>query len=85
MTAASEALGQLRWRCRRGMKELDVLLSHYVDTEYCEAPFEEQQAFIRLLDVQDPLLYGYFVAHSPAPADLAQIVQRVVKRRWPSE
>ncbi len=85
MTPSSEALGQLRWRCRRGMKELDVLLAHYVDTEFCAAPLQEQQAFMRLLEVQDPVLYGYFVAQRPPPADLAQIVQRVVTRRWPSE
>jgi len=82
---SSEALGQLRWRCRRGMKELDVLLAHYVDTEFCAAPMEEQQAFMRLLEVQDPVLYGYFVAHYPAPADLEQIVQRVLTRRWPAQ
>jgi succinate dehydrogenase flavin-adding protein (antitoxin of CptAB toxin-antitoxin module) len=24
-------LGKLRWRCRRGMRELDVLLTRYVN------------------------------------------------------
>jgi len=27
-------LGKLRWRCRRGMKELDVLLARYVDERF---------------------------------------------------
>jgi antitoxin CptB len=27
-------IGKLRWRCRRGMRELDVLLSRYLDEEY---------------------------------------------------
>ena len=27
-------LGRLRWRCRRGMKELDILLARYVDERF---------------------------------------------------
>jgi len=30
-------LGKLRWRCRRGMKELDVLLARYMDERFCSA------------------------------------------------
>ena len=41
----------LRWRCRRGMRELDVLLERYLRERYPSAPAAEQQAFAALLDL----------------------------------
>jgi len=46
-------IGKLRWRCRRGMKELDLLLTRYVDERYREATPDEQQAFRQLLDADE--------------------------------
>lgn len=39
------------------MKELDVLLTRYIDTCYAAASPAEQEAFVRLLGCQDPELY----------------------------
>ena len=36
----------LRWRCRRGMRELDVLLERYLRERYPSAPAAEQQAYL---------------------------------------
>lgn len=47
-------LGRLRWLCRRGTRELDLLLITYLDTRYPQATVEEQQAFERLLERSDP-------------------------------
>lgn len=70
--------GKLRWRCRRGMKELDVLLIRYVDELYSGAPVAEQAAFWRLLDSQDTTLYAYFMGtERPQSADLAALVERI--------
>jgi len=52
-----EELGRLRWRCRRGMKELDVLLIGYIDGAYRHADPDHQEAFRRLLDCPDPTIY----------------------------
>ncbi len=75
---AGAAIGQLRWRCRRGMKELDVLLTRYLDRSYRDAPPDEQHAFHRLLDANDPLLYAYFLGSVPPPdVVLAALVDRI--------
>lgn len=63
--------GWLRWRCRRGMKELDRLLDHYRERDYDRAPPEEQRTFCELLELQDPLLYAYVLGRE-VPADPAQ-------------
>ncbi|HRF63582.1 MAG TPA: succinate dehydrogenase assembly factor 2 [Candidatus Competibacter sp.] len=70
-----EQIGKLRWRCRRGMKELDLLTLAYLDRHYPTAPAEEQQAFAELLELQDPLLMSYMVGReTPADATTAKVV-----------
>jgi antitoxin CptB len=70
-----EQMGKLRWRCRRGMKELDLLTLGYLEQYYPEAPAEDQQAFADLLELQDPLLMSYMVGReTPADAVRARVV-----------
>ncbi|MDJ0928314.1 MAG: succinate dehydrogenase assembly factor 2 [Gammaproteobacteria bacterium] len=72
----AEKIRRLRWRCRRGMRELDVLLTGYMDSAYEAAPPEHQQAFEFLLTMQDPeihaLLTGRTVAQDPYLRDVVQ-------------
>ncbi|MBK7541694.1 MAG: succinate dehydrogenase assembly factor 2 [Candidatus Competibacteraceae bacterium] len=71
----TEQLGKLRWRCRRGMKELDLLTLGYLERHYPAASAEEQQAFAELLELQDPLLMRYMVGReTPAEPITAQVV-----------
>jgi antitoxin CptB len=62
---------KLRYRCRRGMKELDVVLIRYLERHYDAASPAEQRVFAQLLDLQDPQLYGLIVGRE-APADPVQ-------------
>ncbi|MFM7626973.1 MAG: succinate dehydrogenase assembly factor 2, partial [Gammaproteobacteria bacterium] len=48
--------GRLRWRCRRGMKELDVMLVRWLDGPGQSASSAEMVHFDRLLDLPDPEL-----------------------------
>lgn len=50
-------IAKLRWRCRRGTKELDFLTTRYLDHFYANASKAEQLAFAALLELQDPELY----------------------------
>ena len=49
-------LKKLRWRCRRGMRELDQLFERYLDREWGSAPTGEREVFLFLLDCEDELL-----------------------------
>ena len=75
-----EELGRLRWRCRRGMKELDLLLARYVEQRFCGASKAEQEAFRRLLDSEDTALYGYCLGSEPPPARFAELIDRITGR-----
>jgi antitoxin CptB len=70
-------LGKLRWRCRRGMKELDVLLARYVDERFRSASDVEQEAFRRLLETQDTVLYAYCLGSQRPPPEFAALIERI--------
>ncbi len=70
--------GQLRWACRRGMRELDVLMTRYLERDFGTASMAERAAFVRLLELQDPELAAYLLAGEPVPDPiLAPVVHRI--------
>ncbi len=56
-------LSQLRWHCRRGVKELDVVLSNYLEKHYLDSATDLQQAFKTLLKLEDPILMSLVFDH----------------------
>jgi len=62
--------GLLRWRCRRGMKELDLLLSGWLQHHYPQATSEQRRLFGQLLELPDPELAAYLLGHAQS-ADTA--------------
>jgi antitoxin CptB len=69
---------RLRWRCRRGMRELDELLVRYLDEEYPQASRSERDAFARIIELQDPEIFGYLLGRAvPHEASLAHVVARI--------
>ena len=70
--------GRLRWRCRRGMKELDVLLERFARRALAQASPADCQVFARVLELPDPLLAGYLLGgETPAEPHLAQAIARM--------
>ena len=59
---------RLRWRCRRGMKELDHLLVRWLEAEWPRADAERRAAFAALLDSEDDRLWYWFTGKEPPPA-----------------
>jgi antitoxin CptB len=47
---------QLKWQCRRGTKELDLILTRYLEDHYPLANSHQQIAFKQLLLLEDPIL-----------------------------
>jgi antitoxin CptB len=59
--------GRLRWRCRRGAKELDLLLNAYLEKRYPHAGGEERAAFERLTAWADPDIMAVVLGSCPSP------------------
>lgn len=69
---------RLRWQCRRGLKELDVLLEDYLTNHFANAAPEEQRAFAELLDLPDPVLLAYIMEHEqPATPEQRRVIIRL--------
>ena len=79
MTDADEAeLRRLRWKSRRGMRELDQLFGRYLDTEWRRDSESQRGVFLRLLDCEDDKLWHWFMGHeTPSDVELAALVQRI--------
>ncbi len=76
--AAHAAIGNLRWRCRRGMKELDVLLERFAQQLLPQASATECQEFAELLALPDPVLAAYLLGGAvPVEPHLAQASARI--------
>ncbi|HXD38883.1 MAG TPA: succinate dehydrogenase assembly factor 2 [Rhodanobacter sp.] len=73
--------GRLRWRARRGTRELDALLGGWLDERFDNASEAEQQAFDELLDVQDPDLWDWVMGHArPERPDWQAIIDDIRAR-----
>jgi len=71
-------LKRLRWRCRRGMRELDQLLERWLDVAWRQSTEAERATFLRLLDSEDDRLWRWFLGHEVAPdPDLQALVERI--------
>jgi antitoxin CptB len=69
---------QLLWRCRRGMKELDLILERWVRERYERASELERSQFQSLLELPDPELVRYLLGRErPDSPWLAEAVNTV--------
>lgn len=80
--AAPMVLNKLRWRCRRGMRELDMVFERFLAQDFPQLDLDAQQAFSELLDATDPELYAWLLGRAPArSAALAKLVVRLQTHR----
>lgn len=69
---------RLRWACRRGMLELDLLLGGFIDNGYQSLSEEEKFIFQDLLIEADQQLFEYFMKKAPVEdAKLANVIEKI--------
>jgi antitoxin CptB len=68
----------ISWACRRGMLELDVLLSNFYKEVYPNLTVEHKAGFIELLKRSDPELFDWLLGRQrPEKEDLAIITEMI--------
>ncbi len=76
--SGDEDLRRVRWRCRRGLLELDLLLLRFVDERYSALPEAEKSGFQELLSLPDATLFDYLAGRDkPADKVLREIVRKI--------
>lgn len=74
------APGEVRWRCRRGMKELDLLLGRWLERCWPAAGEGTRAAFAALLELPDPQLAAWLLqGERPPDAALAALVDDLLR------
>ena len=74
--------GFLSWRCRRGMKELDLILQNWLERGYPRANPTERTLFARFLELPDPEIAGYLLGNAiPADPAMATLVTQLAPDR----
>jgi antitoxin CptB len=67
-------LSRLKFLCRRGMKELDVLFTRWLTHRYPTASPAERWIFVRLLEREDPELWSWIVGQTDTPMEFADVI-----------
>ncbi len=81
MTEISHELhpGKIRWKCRRGMLELDMILLKFFDEKFLKLPTLLQRQFSNFLNEPDPVLFNWFLAHMiPEDKEHADMVNLIL-------
>ena len=58
----------LRWRCRRGLKELDVMLERFLAGKFLELSEQDKSHFDKLLSESDMDLLEWVLGKSEPPS-----------------
>ncbi len=69
---------RLRWRCRRGMLELDAWLIAFLDRN---TPLNELdcERLLRLLDAEDDQIFDWLLGRCAAPEEWGDLIARIRK------
>ena len=69
----------MRWRCRRGTQELDLLLLTYLEHEYPHATPVQQQSFQDFLELEDSCLQQFLLGDAvPERDDFTELVSHIL-------
>ena len=74
----SDPRNRLRWQCRRGTLELDLVLTDFLDHGYNTLTAGERLAFERLLRQSDETLQAWLFGHQEVDdRELMEIVRKI--------
>lgn len=77
-------LARLKWHCRRGMRELDLLLEGFLERRYSVLSPADRESFARLLDCRNQDLMDWLMeGGTPQDEQLAEIVGQIRDRDAP--
>ena len=77
--AQDREIKRILWKCRRGTKELDLILGNFVRSNYQALSEADKQDFESLLEYEDPLLTEWLCFKvEPNIQGMEKIVARIL-------
>lgn len=69
---------RIKWACRRGMLELDVLLNNFLKNGYNKLDDKQKYLFVEMLIMPDPELFALLMERvSPPTQAMGELIKRV--------
>lgn len=69
---------RLRWKCRRGMLELDILLQNFLEDGFSSLARDDSKRFEQLLEYEDNPLFELLMDHmQPADPNMKHVIQSI--------
>jgi antitoxin CptB len=77
-------LSRLRWRCRRGTREMDILFERFLLYAYPQLTSDEQAVFERFLDEPDPEILDWITGKTePGIPEYREIIRKMQEKPPP--
>ncbi len=70
---------RMRWRCRRGMLELDIVLQRFIDNHYEQLDEHQLELFEMLLSLSDHDLWNVIIGNTKEPDNQFQPVLKLLQ------
>jgi antitoxin CptB len=71
-------MNQLKWACRRGMLELDILLSNYLNEAFINLDDQHKADFVNFLTYPDPEILSWIMGNAePADPTVRQMAKAI--------
>lgn len=78
MSDREQRLARLRWRARRGMRELDAVLQAFLARESGTLTDADLTHFEAIVDLPDPVLFAYLTGrNAPDGSAFAALIHRI--------
>jgi antitoxin CptB len=76
-------VNQLKWRCRRGIKEVELLLIPYFDSYFSQLSTTGQKCFTEILKEDDVVLFEWFTQRAePTDPQMAKLVHAMITKTF---
>lgn len=76
--------GRLRWKCRRGMLELDVLFERFLSHGYDQLDTTERLLFESLLEEPDPVILNWLMGHEVPDSVFIALIKKIRRTNDPT-
>ena len=75
--SATPMTQKLRWRCRRGMKELDILFERFLVHTFADLSANDYQILEHLLEQPDQDIYDWVAQRTLPPSRFKPLIARL--------
>lgn len=79
--ADNPLIRQLKWQCRRGMLELDVILGPFLERNFGSLDADQQTIFVELLEHPDPDLYTWIMGYGDCPHERLYPILKIIQQK----